>query len=320
MDHAVEGGAPLIVQPGFPDRGVLSNRSEVSMAISFSPRGGLRTERGRRGGMLLDLRPAEPCALTTDESVEERISFDGGSPWLPEHRARYVFALPHVQGRASVLDLACGAGVGADLLAAPGRLVLGTDLSSRAVAMAAERAVGGYEVFRSDGTKLPLRDHSIEAVVSFETVEHVGDDVSFVRELRRVLVPDGVVVMSTPNALVTRPVEGVPRNPFHVREYLAEEFEQLLRTTFSDVTIFGQRTSDAYGPCPYWEGAGGCRQSFSYRLTSLFWKLVARLPPSTASWASRMLLRRSLYPGVDDFSFVQGDLARAHVLVAVCRP
>src|SRR5207302_1833392 len=93
-----------------------------------------------------------------------------------------------------------------------------------------------------DGTRLPLRHDSIEVIVSFETLEHVPQFDEFVTELRRVLKADGVLLLSTPNALHTRPLDGKPRNPFHVREFTPNELLALLRGSFRRVQLLGQRT------------------------------------------------------------------------------
>lgn len=252
--------------------------------------------------------------------MEERIGFDRWSPWLAEHRARYAFARSSLGGRRIVLDVACGTGIGADLIATPGRVVLGTDLSQEAVHQARRRRIAGYHVFRSDGTQLPLKDDSVDAILSFETVEHICDDVAFVQELRRVLRNDGILVLSTPNAVVTQPVNGVPGNPFHIREYRPDELQRLLQPCFGQVSLFGQRTSDEYGACPYWEGRQ--RRAGRARVDALLWRFIVRLPQATAARVSRGILRRELYPTADDFVFVAGNhaQAQAHVLVAVCQP
>ena len=81
-----------------------------------------------------------------------------------------------------------------------------------------------------------MPDRSIDVVVSFETIEHVDAPAAFLGECARVLVPEGMLIVSTPN----RPVysgEG-RQNPFHRLEFDEEEFIDLLRTRFrSDSTL-----------------------------------------------------------------------------------
>jgi SAM-dependent methyltransferase len=68
--------------------------------------------------------------------------------------------------------------------------------------------------------------------VSFETIEHVEDADSVLREFRRVLSRDGVLVVSTPNKS-----EYLVDNEFHTREFTSEEFAALLRGHFEPVEI-----------------------------------------------------------------------------------
>src|SRR5436305_1525474 len=58
----------------------------------------------------------------------ERVEIHPATPWWGEHRCRYRFALPYARG-ARVLDIACGTGFGAAMLAEAGaRSVCGVDL------------------------------------------------------------------------------------------------------------------------------------------------------------------------------------------------
>lgn len=218
-----------------------------------------------------------------------------------------------------VLDIACGSGIGADLLTATARTVIGADVSPEAAEAAKARRVPGYHVCLADGTRLPFRTGSMDAVTSFETLEHVEADQLFLEELRRVLAPAGVLILSTPNAHVTKPVDGIPHNPFHIREYTPEELSSLLSATFAEVELYGQRTSSAYGACPYWEGSGPIDGGWRSWTQATTWKLLARLPTQAAEAASRRLMHRPLYPTSTDFVF-ETPVDRAHVLVAICRP
>ena len=75
-------------------------------------------------------------------------------------------------------------------------------------------------------------------VVSFETIEHVGEEIQkkFLEEICRVLKPEGTLIMSTPNkAVYTDLVEG--ENPFHVKEFYVKEFQEFLGSRFSPYGI-----------------------------------------------------------------------------------
>jgi SAM-dependent methyltransferase len=79
-------------------------------------------------------------------------------------------------------------------------------------------------------------------VVSFETIEHLGEEDQryFLAEIKRVLKPDGIAVFSTPNRTIYSDKPRY-RNPFHIKEFYRKEFEVLLGQTFEHVGMFGQR-------------------------------------------------------------------------------
>ena len=147
---------------------------------------------------------------------------------LQEHLARYRFARDHVRGR--VLDVACGAGYGTALLGA-----VGADLSLPTLRAARKRYPARYVA--ADALRLPFA-RAFDAVVSFETIEHVPDAASFVAECARVLRPEGVFIVSTPNRELWSPRSPRPCQRHHVREFNRREFLEVLRPF--KVQLFGQ--------------------------------------------------------------------------------
>jgi SAM-dependent methyltransferase len=87
---------------------------------------------------------------------------------------------------------------------------------------------------------IPLPDASVDAIVSFETIEHLHQPDAFLAECRRLLAPGGTLVISTPN----RPVYGLhaANNPFHHHEMTEAEFREALAAHFKDLSFFGQCT------------------------------------------------------------------------------
>ena len=153
-----------------------------------------------------------------------------------EHIARYRFAKDFVHGKR-VLDIACGEGYGsAGLLKAGAVSVIGVDISPDICEHARRRY--GVDTRMGDAQTIPLPDQSIDLVVSFETIEHVDSPVTFLDECTRVLVPEGMLIVSTPN----RPVYSSDgrQNPFHRMEFDANEFIGLLRARFRSVRLYTQ--------------------------------------------------------------------------------
>ena len=162
-----------------------------------------------------------------------------------QHLERYRFVLNRLNHCQLVLDIACGAGYGSAMLLRHGCKVIGVDYDNEAVANA--RIIWRHNGFiKADALELPFSDNSFDAVVSFETIEHVKDGNQFLSEMCRVLRPDGIFICSTPNIRYTaHPL-------YHVKEYEPEEFYKLAQQWFPHVEYYGQyfklldRASDLY--------------------------------------------------------------------------
>lgn len=156
-----------------------------------------------------------------------------------EHLHRYSIAMELAKGKA-VLDIASGEGYGANLLATVAHSVVGVDIDSIAVKHATKKYRKENLKFEvGDCNSIPLPDNSIDLAVSFETIEHIADHRQFIAELRRVLRPDGILIISTPNADVYH--HGQEPNPWHVKELTKPEFLHLLKTEFRNTELATQR-------------------------------------------------------------------------------
>ena len=78
-----------------------------------------------------------------------------------------------------------------------------------------------------------------DLAVCFEVLEHLEDQIGMVAEIRRVLTPEGVLIISTPDKRTYTDETGF-ENPFHVHELYLEELEELLRGQFSQIQMLGQ--------------------------------------------------------------------------------
>ncbi|MDQ4071218.1 MAG: class I SAM-dependent methyltransferase [Actinomycetota bacterium] len=255
-----------------------------------------------------------------EADAHERINVSPDSPWWAEHRSRYHFAVDFCRGKP-VLDVACGTGYGAAVLLDAGAAgVMGVDMSLEALAQACAMGRERWGVCQADATVLPLADGAVPVVTSFETIEHLQEPERFVGELRRVLAPDGVLLLSTPNALYTKPVNGKPANPFHVKEFTPAELSSLLAQHFGAVELLGQTPDPRYEVCPYWQLPEHLPTDPLGRLRVISWKVQSRLPAPVRERVSQIVHGRSFFPGEHGFAFTESATETGHVLLAVCRP
>jgi SAM-dependent methyltransferase len=158
---------------------------------------------------------------------------------LNEHMARYTFASRLARGKR-VLDAGCGAGYGSAELAGAAHSVVGVDRSPEAIEFArAHYALDNLTYEEASCEALPHSDGSFELVVAFEVIEHLENWRGFLLEARRVLAPNGQLVVSTPNKLYYTESRGPHgANPFHVHEFTFDEFRAELSAIFPHVSLF----------------------------------------------------------------------------------
>ncbi len=157
-----------------------------------------------------------------------------------EHVHRYLLAQEYAKDK-EVLDIACGEGFGSALLAKTARRVVGIDIAAEAVRHAAfSYRIDNVRFQQGSCSKIPLDSNSIDLVVSFETIEHHDEHKAMMVEIKRVLRPGGVLIISSPDKKEYSILPNY-RNPFHVRELFKEEFEDLIRAYFKNLALLSQR-------------------------------------------------------------------------------
>jgi O-antigen biosynthesis protein len=190
--------------------------------------------------------PPLPPPLPIDAT--DKLTFTGerfhpdrsGEMWF-EHWHRYHAIAPLVSGRR-VLDIASGEGYGSAHLASYAALVTGVDISADAIehARTTYASTANLNFVVGSCTLIPLDDASIDVVVSFETLEHITEHEKFMREIKRVLAPNGLLIISTPNKAEYSDARGY-QNEYHVKELYLNEFEALLAPYFAHKKMLGQR-------------------------------------------------------------------------------
>lgn len=158
-----------------------------------------------------------------------------------EHLHRYALASEYVNSK-KVLDIACGEGYGSNLLAQNAASVIGVDIDEAAVTKAASKYKRSNIQFKTGNIlAIPCDDKSIDIIVCFETIEHTEDHQKLIREIKRVLAPGGLLIISTPDKKIYTD-EKNNTNPFHLKELSKEEFQNLLESGFTKSAILYQQS------------------------------------------------------------------------------
>ncbi|MGI8594944.1 MAG: class I SAM-dependent methyltransferase [Solirubrobacteraceae bacterium] len=173
-----------------------------------------------------------PLALTGERTLPD---VPEENYWFRRHLVVYEWIAARVVG-LRVVDMACGEGYGADVLARRAASVVGVDANPEAH----EHARLRYRQpnLRFERNLVDRFGESCDAVAFLQTIEHVEDPGPVLDHLASLLSTGGTAYVSTPNVLTLAPA-GAQRsgNPWHVREYRAQELEALCRAHFSRVEL-----------------------------------------------------------------------------------
>ena len=222
--------------------------------------------------------------------------------WYQRHLVVYRWIAERCAGQR-VVDMACGEGYGAAVLAGTAADVVGVDANPEAF----EHARLRYRTRNLQFERALVEEFEdgapYEAIVFLQTIEHVHRPAELLARFASLLAPRGVLYVSTPNRL-TLALPGAERsgNPWHVREYSLEEFAALLRPRFDSVQHLGLFHARKLRVHELAIKAGWDRMHPALNLTERFYGRFV--------------------PAIDerDFALRAGPLERALDLLAVCRP
>lgn len=185
--------------------------------------------------MLLDKNVSDK---TIKEEGERMVpAFHKGALVYGEHLVRYEGVIPLVKGKV-VLDIASGSGYGTFVLASAAKKVYGVEIDKDSVAYSKKNySKSNIEYLQGSAEAIPLADNSVDVVVTFETIEHIKNYKKFLSEMKRVLKPDGVALVSTPND-----PEFPEDNHFHLHEFEYDELKAELKKHFEHIEFSFQYT------------------------------------------------------------------------------
>lgn len=156
-----------------------------------------------------------------------------------KHLHRYAIASQFINEKV-VLDIASGEGYGSNLMSDYASFVYGVDIDNKVVENAKSKyGKNNINFLVGSTSNIPLADKSVDVVVSFETLEHHDEHEQMLREIKRVLRPNGVSIISTPDKHFYSDMRNY-KNEFHVKELYKSEFTDLVKGYFSNCQILTQ--------------------------------------------------------------------------------
>ena len=119
--------------------------------------------------------------------------------WIDQHWALDEHSRRPLEGKTA-LDVGCGAGLLAEPLARLGAKVTAIDPTPELISVARDHAAGqGLEIDYRVSAVEDL-DGTFDLITSMEVIEHTADPQQFINDLAKRLAPNGLLMMSTPNA------------------------------------------------------------------------------------------------------------------------
>jgi SAM-dependent methyltransferase len=165
-----------------------------------------------------------------------------------DHLERYKFACGFVKGK-SVLDIACGVGYAGPMFIQSGAISYnGVDINEKLVSYANDNYASELITYSVGDICTFKIEKQFDLISCFETIEHVKNYETAIRNLHSLLKPGGLLLISSPNRIVTSPnaltLNDKPSNEFHTQEFIPEELLSILvKNGFvaDSSSLYGQR-------------------------------------------------------------------------------
>ena len=160
----------------------------------------------------------------------ERSSGHDPSEQVIYNRCLYAYKATSDYVKGNIIELGSGEGYGIQMLAPLAQRYLAVDKY--------DTDISGHANVEFRKQLLPslagIADNSFDFAVTFQVIEHIQEDNTFIKEIHRVLKPGGMLFLTTPN----RPMS-LTRNPWHIREYTGVELAAIVGKSFGKVEVKG---------------------------------------------------------------------------------
>jgi SAM-dependent methyltransferase len=160
----------------------------------------------------------------------ERSSGHDPSEQVIYNRCLYAYKAASEFVKGDIIELGSGEGYGIQMLAPLAQRYLAVDKF--------DTNISGHANVEFRKQLLPslagIADNTFDFAVTFQVIEHIQDDKTFISEIHRVLKPGGMLFLTTPNRLMS-----ITRNPWHIREYTGAELATHVGKSFGKVEVKG---------------------------------------------------------------------------------
>ena len=144
--------------------------------------------------------------------------------------------------KKTVCDVGCGLGIGSNILSQEAKFVWGIDKNKKTIGFAKQMYSRDYqpqvtfdEVDITDFKREPMK---FDMIVAIELIEHVKDYKKAMDFIKRLCKPNSVVYISSPNRNAPTIDDSKPKNKYHVREWTAAEFYDVMINNFKVVMLY----------------------------------------------------------------------------------
>lgn len=181
------------------------------------------------------MRKISFMGVYTTEIASDKIASD--NPIHQRLLKAYYLAEDFVGG--DLLEIGCGEGRGIAMLKDKVKSFTAIDKIETVIDQLSERFPDVKFIQDNIPPLNKVADNSYDVIITFQVIEHIKNDKLFLQEIHRVLKPGGKALITTPNIKKT-----LTRNPWHIREYTADELKALCQQIFSKVDMKGITGSD----------------------------------------------------------------------------